>query len=142
LLVQGIVRRQMRSLAQYVSDSFPWPNGDSTVSEAVFQSLAGEERDVVAPLIGLLTRDGAPMPYFGSYPMSFTSSNFVSLASMLPVLQAYDRQAVMQLEQDIAQLKDAEARDLAGGLLEMLKRHIQRLESIRSSLTDPAASAF
>ena len=142
LLVQAIVRRHMRSLAQYVSDSFPWPNGDSSVSEAVFQSLAGEERDALAPLLSLLNRAGAPAPYLGSYPMAFTSSNFVSLAHMVPELKAHDRQAAKQLEQDIARLKDAEARDLAGGLLEMLKRHIQRLDSIQASLAEPSGAVL
>jgi hypothetical protein len=140
-LLQDIVRRHLRSLAQYISDSFPWPNGDSTVPEAVFQSLAGEERDALAPLIGLLTRSGAPLPYLGSYPMAFTSMNFVSLVHMVPILQEHDRQAAALLQRDIARLRDPEARELAGGLLETVQRHVQRLDSLRAALAQPITAA-
>jgi hypothetical protein len=128
-------------LAQYISDSFPWPTGDSNVPEAVFQSLAGEERDALAPIIGLLTSSGLPFPYLGSYPMAFTSMNFVSLVHMVPILQEHDRQAAALLERDIARLHDPEARELAGGLLETMQRHIQRLDSLAALLAQPIAAA-
>jgi TatD DNase family protein len=140
MLLQDIVRGRMRSLLQYISESFPWPNTDSEAAAAVFQALAGEERDAVAPLVQFLVNEGDSIPYCGAYPMQFTNMNFVSMAYIAPIVQSYLREAVVQLERDMSKLQNPHGGELVQSLIETLERHLQRLELLQTDATLSSAA--
>src|SRR5438445_8864998 len=95
--LQQLLRRQSRSCLQYVSDSFPWTTSEEKPTLAQLQTLIDEERRANAALAKFLTRQRIPVPYLGSYPVAFTTLNFVSLDHLLPILVDTERRAIADL---------------------------------------------
>ena len=100
--------------------------------------MAEEERTALAPLVDFLAREGRSVPYLGSFPMSFTSINFVSMAHVLPILQSQQRKAIAEVERDLAKVHAAEAQSLIARLLDTLRSHVERLELLKSLFTSTA----
>jgi hypothetical protein len=137
-LLETIVRREGRSLLQYVAEAFPWTKspGDPLVDQV--RDLARQERDAVAALTKFLARRRHTVPYLGSFPMRFTTMNFVSLDYLVPRLVEDGRQAIAALERDRAALTDADGRAEADRLLDLKRRHLKALEALKAA---PAAAA-
>jgi hypothetical protein len=132
-LLETVIRREGRSLLQYVSESFPWTKAGADQALTQVRDLASEERDGVAALSKFLTRRRHTAPYLGPYPMGFTTMNFVSLEYLLPRLTEEQRKAVATLERDRAALTDAEAKAEVAKLIEMKRRHLKELEALPAS---------
>jgi hypothetical protein len=137
-VLEGLIRREGRSLLQYVSASFPWVRTGTGETLAKLQRLTREENDAVGALSRFLARRGHAAPYLGAYPMAFTTMNYVSLDHLLPRLLEHQRRAVAALEADRAALADAGARAEVDRVLEMKRRHLQTLEALAGSAA-PAA---
>jgi hypothetical protein len=137
-LLETVIRREGRSLLQYVSEAFPWTKAADEPALAQLRQLAQEERDGVAALSRFLTRRRHTAPYLGPYPMSFTTINFVSLDYLRPRLAEDGRKALAALERDRAALADAEAKAEVDKLIELKRRHLMALEA---PATAPAAAA-
>src|SRR3954469_19040072 len=118
-ILQDIVRREGRSLLQYMGDAFPWATAGEGEVLARVQQFVKEERDGVAGLVRFLQRRRVTPPHFGAFPMSFTTLNFITLDHLLPLLVDAERKAIAKLEHDLAFLADAEARQLIQELVEM-----------------------
>ena len=136
--LEAAVRREGRSLLQYVSEAYPWTKtaGDTTPDKV--RDLAREERDALGALTKFLARRRHTVPYLGAFPMAFTTMNFVSLDYLLPRLAESGRQSITALEKDRAALSDADARAEVDRFLEMKRRHLKALEALA---TAPAAAA-
>ena len=115
-ILQGIVRREGRSLLQYLSDAFPCTTINEGDALARVQQFVKEERDSTAALVRFLQRRRVTPPYFGAYPMSFTTLNFITLDHLVPLLVDAERKAIAALENDLAHLTDPEARQLIQGM--------------------------
>jgi uncharacterized lipoprotein NlpE involved in copper resistance len=139
-ILQTIIRRESRSLLQYVRESFPWADGDGREVLAALNRLIREEQQAAAMLGRFLVKHGMELPYLGTYPMSFTAVNYVSLEHLLPQLVQRQRAAVAELEADLARVMDAEARQQIETVLEMKQRHLTELDKLASS-TRPKAVA-
>src|SRR5207237_4550068 len=113
---QNALRAESRSFLQYVSDAFPWTGPDELTVLSKLQTLIAEELERVQTLGHLLTRARQPLPYLGSYPMSFTTMNFVSLHHLLPMLIREERRSLASREQDLARVKDADAQAALRGI--------------------------
>jgi hypothetical protein len=137
-LLQDIVRRESRSLLQYVSESFPWTTREEVAALGKLQTLIKEEREAAAALGRFLLKKRLTPPYLGAYPMSFTTINYVSLEHLMPLLIEHQSAAIGELESDRQQVKDPEARGMLDNLLAMKQRHLKVLEEMATSL--PAAS--
>jgi hypothetical protein len=137
-LLEAAVRREGRSLLQYVSEAYPWTTsaGDTTPDQV--RQLAHEERDALAVLTRFLARRRHAVPYLGAFPMAFTTMNFVSLDYLVPRLAADGRRAIDALERDRAALTDAEAKAELDRFLDLKRRHLKALEALA---TAPAAAA-
>src|SRR5439155_21841974 len=98
---------------------------------ARLDKLAAEERDAVARLLLFLQRHHAMPAYLGSFPLSFTTVNFVTLEYLRPLLAQHARQEVAHLEEDLRQAIDPAARELRKDLLALKKRHLSELESFK-----------
>jgi len=137
-LLETVIRREGRSLLQYVSEAHPWTRSAGDPTPEKVRTLAREERDALAGLTKFLARRRHLVPYLGAFPMAFTTLNFVSLDYLLPRLAEDSRRAIDALQRDRAALADAEARAELDKLLEVKRRHHKALEALS---TAPAAAA-
>jgi hypothetical protein len=131
--LEAAVRREGRSLLQYVSEAYPWTKaaGDATADKV--RDLAREERDALTVLTKFLSRRRHTVPYLGAFPMSFTTMNFVSLDYLLPRLTESARQSVAALERDRAALTDADAKAELDRLIELKRTHLKALEALTTA---------
>jgi hypothetical protein len=132
-LVQNFIARESRSLLQYVSDSFPWTTPEERTVLAELNAMIAEEQQAAGKLGRLLVRRQHQAPYFGTYPVSFTSINYVSLDHLLPVLIQHQRSAINQLQADLTRVAAPEAREQLQGILAMKQRHLAELEKMSSA---------
>jgi len=137
-LLQTVVRREARSLLQYVSEAFPWETAEERGAVAQLQQAAAEERDAVAALTRAMQRKRLTPPYLGAFPQEFTTINFVSLDHLLPQLVDAQRRAIAALERDRDALEDPDLRAGLDKVLEMKRRHLKTLESLAAK---PQAAA-
>lgn len=133
--LEAIIRREGRSLLQYVSDSFPWVREGTDEALNRLQQVIREERDAVTALSRFLIRRRHTPPYLGPYPMAFTTINFVSLDYLLPHLVEQQRRAIAELEKDRQALADAEAKAEVDKVLQMKRQHLEALQALAPSVT-------
>jgi hypothetical protein len=137
-LLQDVLRRESRSLLQYLTESFPWTTSDKQAAVATLQRLAEEERESAARVADYLRRHQIPLPYLGAFPMEFTTINFIGLDYAVPLLVQAGRGALANLERDLHNLRDPDARALVQELAAVEGRHIKELEALAEGL--PAAT--
>lgn len=124
-LIYDIVRKEGRSLLQYVNESYPWTKGPE--SQAFFEKIqaqAIEERDGVARLVKLLLKKHVKPPYLGSYPSSYTTINYTKLSFLVPYLIDFERTRIAELEKNLAGVTDPDFRAEVEKILAMKKRHL------------------
>jgi hypothetical protein len=132
-LLQELIRREGRSLLQYVSNAFPWITEQEQAALVQLQALVAEEREAAARLSRLLNRRRHIVPYLGAYPMAFTTINYVALEHLLPQLADYERRALADLENDLVRVTDPEARAEVQQIANMKRRHLQTLEQMAAA---------
>ncbi|HEV3262154.1 MAG TPA: hypothetical protein VG013_35205 [Gemmataceae bacterium] len=137
-VLQDIVRRESRSLLQYVGEAFPWTTPEARGSLTQVQKLVAEERQATDDISRFLFRQHLTPPYLGSYPSDFTTINFVSLEHLLPLLTDAERRAVADLERDVSAVGDPAARGLVQKLLDMKRQHLKALDALAGSQRQPA----
>jgi hypothetical protein len=138
-----LVRRESRSLLQYVSESFPWITAQEQEFPARLQKLVHEERDGVAAMARDLTRLRISPAPLGPYPMTFTNINYMSLDHLLPLLIENQRRRITELETEIKPVSDPDSRRLSESYLDMKRRHLKALEEMVRTLAKavPASTA-
>jgi rubrerythrin len=127
-----IARRESRSLLSYVSEAFPWPAPEEQEALAEFQRLAQEESKELGALLKFLAREHI-FPAPATFPMNFTTINFISLEHLFPMLIDYERRTLAELEKDEKDILDPEARTLVQRLVATKRRHLQTLETLASA---------
>lgn len=140
-VLQRVLRRQGRSLLQYLSEAFPYSpeNGDGRLAR--FQQLAAEDLDSQAALTNFVIKRHLTPPFLGSYPERFTTLNYVSFDFLLPQLLKAEREEIAALEKDVFALDDMDSRPWLQKVLDMKRRHLAVLEELAhpSSAAAPAA---
>jgi hypothetical protein len=131
--LQEMVRREGRSLLQYVADAFPWTSPGEQQTFAQIQQLVAEERAATKDLALVLVRGQHRVPYLGAYPMAFTTMNFVSLDYLLPLLVEAQRRAIDQLHRDAAAFTSSDARTTTEMMIAMKQRHLKMLEALATN---------
>ncbi len=126
-MLQGLVRKEGRSLLQYVGESFPWTTAKNHQALPRLSEIVKEEQDGAAAIVRFLLKHRVRPPYLGAYPMSFTTINYTSLDYLLPFLVDFEKRRIAEMEHDLSQAQDAEAKGLLVSLLEMKRRHLQAL---------------
>jgi hypothetical protein len=129
MVLQDIVRRESRSLLNYIGDAFPWTTAAGGPALVSLKQAVRDEAAAVTALGRFLVRNHASLPYLGSYPVGFTSWNFVSLDFLLPRLVDEERRSTADLQAAVAKLSDA-AKAPAETLLAVKKRNLETLESL------------
>jgi hypothetical protein len=138
-VLQTILRREGRSLLQYIREAYPWAKVDEQPILADLQKLIDDESRSTAGLAAFLLRHHINLPYMGAYP-DFTCVNYVSLDFLLPRLVNEQRRAVAALEADLALLTEPDARQTVEKILEMKRRHLQKLEELAARQPMPTGS--
>jgi hypothetical protein len=136
-LLRDILRCESRSLLQYLTESFPWTTPEKQDAVATLHRLSAEERDSAARIAGFLLHNHVDLPYLGAFPTEFTTINFISMDFAVPLLLQSERRALADLERDLNNLGDPEARELVQELVSVKERHIKELETLAGGL--PAA---
>ncbi len=139
-LIADIIRRESRSLLQYVSESYPTITHDQQDTWSQIQKMIDEELQGVANLMRLLQRRHEPPPYIGSYPSSFTSLSFVSLDHLIRLLVTHEGEDLGRLEREIGVIADPEADELVQNIIETKRRHLETLRSLVAKNPQPAVA--
>lgn len=135
-LLQNLVRREGRSLVQYVSESFPWTTPDEYAALARFQEIVHEDMEGAARIARFLTRHKVrTLGPLGPYPMNFTTINYSSLDHLLPILQDNQRRRIAELTVDLKKVTDPECRHLLEEFIDLKRRHLAKLESMMQPLS-------
>jgi hypothetical protein len=138
-VLQEIMKRESRSLLQYVAEAYPWTTPEEQAAQAQLQQIIGEEREGAAEIGHFLTRHRLALPYFGAYPAEFTNANFIALDYLLPRLAADEHRAIAALEQELSGLQDAEARALGQKILDKKRQHLTTLAGLAGTHCTRAA---
>lgn len=129
-LLEELIVREGRSLLQYVSAADPWTTRQNRRAFDQIVAMAREEQAAVGRAVRLLLRRRMRPPAKGGYPMSYTMINNVALDHLVLQLIELERHDLADLEPRVAEAADTEARALLGDVLEMKRRHIQRLTDL------------
>jgi hypothetical protein len=128
--LESILQRESRSVMVYTAEAFPWTS--ALTSEAVKRLLTciHQEQEALTQLGRFLVRQRVPLPYLGSFPVGFTTINFLALDYLLPRLSAFEKTSIAELEGDLAALQDPLARPPVEKLLAVKKRNLEMLEAL------------
>lgn len=128
--VQEVIRRENRSLLSYIGEAFPWTASESDPRLGELKRIVRAEGAALAALGRFLLRTRGTIPYLGSYPMSFTTSNFIALEHLVPRLLTAQRQAIADLEAALARVGDVQAREQLVNLLVVKRKTLDVLETL------------
>ncbi len=138
-----LIRRQGRSLLQYIRDCYPWTTPAEHQALERIQRVIQKEEDSVFGLLRFLRQRKVSPPYLGVYPGSFTTINFVSLKHLEPLLVDYERRGIADLEKQLPKIPDPEVRRLLDDVLALKRRHLgelTRLHQPAAPVLSPAAT--
>ncbi len=129
-ILQGIVRRESRSLLSYIGDAFPWTTASRSPTLATLNDAVKAEAAAVNALGRFLGRRNLMPPLLGSYPAGFTALNFVALDYLLPRLMDEERRTIAALALDLANITDEAARVPVEALLRVKKKNLAIMEGL------------
>lgn len=130
--LQTLYRRESRSLLQYVCESSPWV---ATPAKPVFEKLlafAQNEVTALADLSRFMDHNHVSLPYLGTYPIHFTSYNFMDVRKLVPKIIADLRGHLTHLEADRDSLPE-DTRPVVEKLIELRRNHLRELEQLQGS---------
>jgi hypothetical protein len=131
-LLHACVRRESRSLFQYVREVPLWVGPVDRPALARLKNLATAEQTATDNLGRYLQRRQAGLGHLGAFPSGFTTVNDAALHYLMPQLIAEQRTAATALEADLAQVTDADARTHVAELLRLKRQHLPELEALTS----------
>jgi hypothetical protein len=132
-LLQGIVRRENQSLLNYVADAYPWATAGEQETAFNLKQAVKEVQSAVAALGRFLFRRHAAPGPFGSYPMLFTTLNFIALDFLIGKLLESETRSVAELKADLARISDPEARAQVEKLLAAKEKTLAFLKANQRS---------
>ncbi len=140
-LLQELLRRDSRSLLQYVSESYPWSKAESAAACDAVRRMAAAQRDALARLARWLAKQHAPATFPGAYPMHFTTTNFIALHYLIPRLIADEERCLAAASEAERALTADEGRKLLQALIDLKKQHLRELDALRTQTTPPAIAS-
>jgi rubrerythrin len=135
-----IVRRESRTLLQYVGDSYPWITPAEQEVLAQIRTMIEEQKQGIAELVRFILRNHQSPPYIGSYPANFTSLSFVSLDHLIPLLAAHEGTDLNHLESQLSTLADVDAKEIIKRIVENNRRHVETLRSLAANRSQSAVA--
>jgi hypothetical protein len=130
-IMQGIVRRESRSLMQYVAGAYPWTDATHEAAEHRLRSSIQSERDNLIHLTRFLYRHKIAPPHCGNYPTEFTSLNFLDLGRLVSLMVVHQEENIAALEADMTAISDPACREIAEEYLAVKKKHLDELRRLQ-----------
>lgn len=129
-VLQECVRRESRSLLQYVREVPLWAAPADRIALATLKALALEEQRAVDDLGRYLQKRKAGLTTLGPYPSGFTTVNDAALHHLLPRVVTEQAAATAALEADLTRVADPDARAHLEKLLRLKRQHWPELEAL------------
>ncbi len=129
-LLQECVRRESRSLLQYVLEVPVWAGPADRIAHDKLKALALAERRATDDLGRYLQKKKIGVPSLGPYPSSFTTLNDAALNHLLPRLVREQREALAALEADLQRVTDPDVRGYLEQMVQLKRQHQPELESL------------
>jgi hypothetical protein len=129
-ILQECVRRESRSLLQYVSEVPPWVGPADRAVVAKMKALATAEEAATDALGRYLQKRKVGLATLGPFPSSFTTVNDSALQQLLPRLVAEQRALIAALEADVTRVAEPDAQAHVAELLRLKRQHLPELESL------------
>jgi hypothetical protein len=127
--MHGLVRKEARSLLQYIGESFPWAAPDRQKALHTVLELAKHEANQVERLIRWCNKSKLGNPALGAYPQSFMGINFASLEFLLPLLVEDQKRRIADLEWALLSVPTG-AEGMVRDLIVTKKKHLEKMESL------------
>jgi len=140
LKLQTIFRRENRSFLQYVRESSMWANPHDHATRDEILKLGLEDYDAITEFAKFLQSQRIPLPYLGAYNTTFTSYNYVTARSLVPMLVREFRKELEQLTTDVGSLANLEARSAVERVKEQKEKHLRSLEGLAESFKLPKSA--
>lgn len=141
-LLQEQVRRTGRSLLQYVSEAYPWTStAKDTQIVACLNQMQQAEQRAMTRLGRFLLQQRANPPLLGSYPMHFTTLNFLAVDRLLILLAEQQASDVADMQAALARIAEPAARARLQELLTLRERHLQTLQELANQSQPALAGA-
>jgi hypothetical protein len=130
MLLQETVRREQRSLLQYLAEAFPWttPGGEAVV--AAIGRMSVESQEAVVKITRFLLRNHVELSYLGAFAMDYTNSNFIGLDYALVQLVDEEHYTAAFLEGQLPSLTEGKGKELLENLLAVKKAHLREMETL------------
>jgi hypothetical protein len=139
-VIENVIRREGRSLIQYVIESYPWTADGEQSALELLQITADQERECLGRLMEYLFKHKGANPQPAPYPVSYTTMNYISLEHLLPILTESARQASARIERDLAQVSDREGHDLLSSYLALKRQHAETLSELAAAHPETAST--
>jgi len=139
--LHALIRRESRSLMQYIGESYPWAGHDRQAALQTVLDVAKHEQHQIDRLIRWCIKAKLGNPALGAYPQSFLGINFSSIEYLLPLLIDDQKKRIADLEWSYISAP-ADSHGLIRDLLLAKKKHLEKLQglAIPTSAPIPAAS--
>ncbi len=132
-VLQEQIRRTGRSLLQYTAESMPW-TGKEKDREILARILGMKqaEQQAAEALARFLINNRMNPPYLGSYPMHFTTMNFLAIPRLVQLLADHQQKDVTDTEAAVGQVQAPECKQLLEQLLEIKKQNWESLKELNN----------
>ena len=129
-LLRELVRRESRSLLQYVRDVPVWVGPADRPALQKLRALATAEREATDTLGKHLQKRREGLSTLGPFPPEFTDVNDAALHHLLPKLVKEQKRATTDVESELTRLGDDPSRPLVERLLHLKRQHLSELEGL------------
>lgn len=126
-----LLRREGRSLFQYLREVPPWAGGHDLHVVARMRELAGTELEVIESLGKLVQKQHGDYGHLGAFP-DFTGYNDAAVHFLLPLVIDEQKKLLTQLETDRAAVSEETIGALLDELLALKKHHIPQLDDLHT----------
>jgi hypothetical protein len=129
-LLQELVRRESRSLFQYVREVPVWVGPADRPALQKLRAIAAAELEAIDILGRHLQKRRLGSTTLGAFPPEFTDVNDAALHHLLPKLVREQKQAAADVEAALTKLGNDPGRHLVERLLHMKRQHLPELEGL------------
>src|SRR4051812_4337619 len=122
-----LIRRESRTLLQYVVEAFPWTKTGDGDTVRQLQQVGKEEAEAAAAVAVFLRKEHLTPPALGAFPSHFTRFNFLGLERLVPLVLQQHHEGIAALEEDLRHVTDPAARQQFESFLMLKQRHLKSL---------------
>jgi hypothetical protein len=130
-VVHAILRREGRSLMQYLREVPPWVSPTEQNAQARLHEAAQAEMNQLEAIGLMYQKHFHETAHMGGYP-DFTPFNDMALHYLLPQVIREQQDLLAGLERDRAAVQEADIGAAIDELITMKRRHVSELESLHT----------